>query len=99
MGQETTQLLVEAINNLGAAIEKGVAESYTITGAADWPIIVVLGGVVIALIGFMWVDLKATMKDNRNEWKVDLSKETGLLWSESRAIRKEMKECKEKCCE
>ncbi len=93
MTPEQIQMLIDAINKLVAASTR----QYTITGAADWPLVTVLGGAIVGLVVFMWIDLRSTIKEGRNEWKSELDKEVGLLWSETRKIRQEQKECKEKC--
>ncbi len=88
------------INVLGKLQSELAAQGkYTITGAADWPLLTVVGGAVVALVVFMWLDLKAAIKEGRNEWKAELAKEVNLLWSETRKIREEHKECYEKCVE
>lgn len=37
---------------------------YTLTGAQDWPMLVVMAGMVIALIGLMWADLRSKLTAN-----------------------------------
>ena len=78
------------INKIVSALEKiasAPSAVYTITGAADWPLLVVLGGAVVALICFMWADLRSTMKENRTDAKTDID----TLW-------KAMRECQDDCC-
>jgi len=60
-------------------LERLLARQYTITGAADWPLLLTIGGVLgavlmmlIAIIGFMWRDIRAVVKDNRGEWREEL---------------------------
>ena len=86
--------LVDALNHLAESLTASSVAKYTLTGAQDWPILLVVGALLVAMISFMWVDLKATFKDHKS----DNAKEIDTLWSETRAIRLEMKECKEKCC-
>ena len=71
--------------------------TYTIAGAADYPILMVMGGILVAIIGFMWVDLRATIKDHRVEWESHLTRHcqddkeaVNLLWAETRDIRGEI---------
>lgn len=61
--------------------------SYTITGASDWPILAVVGAIIVALIGAMWSDLRGTIKENKAEAKSDIN----LLWAAQR-------DCQEDCC-
>jgi len=86
--------LVEALNHLAESLKISSVTKYTLTGAQDWPILLVVGALLVAMISFMWVDLKATFKDH----KADNKDEIDTLWNETRSIRQEMKECKEKCC-
>ena len=44
--------------------ENIAAKQYTISQATDWPILVMGGGVIAGLVGFMWRDLKATFNDS-----------------------------------
>ena len=55
---------------------------YTLTDAADWPLLVALAGVIticlgsiIGLLVYIHKDLKMTIKESRCEWKNALSKE------------------------
>lgn len=93
-----------------------ITAKYSLSEATDWPLLLILGGIVVALIGIMWKDLKDTIKSDKTEWKEGLSclkaelkeaisilksetkGELDLLWDESRRMKDEMKECKEKCC-
>ena len=96
MAPESARQIADALNGIASKLSQ---PTYTLTGAADWPILYIVGGIVIVMIGIMWADLRGTIKDNRTEWKADLDKETNILWKETREIRQNMKECKEKCCE
>ena len=95
MTPEQINALIDAVRSL----QGGLSAKYTITGAADWPLVTVLGGAIVALVIFMWLALKATIKDGRHEWKAELEKEVGMLWREARQIREEHKKCYEKCFE
>ena len=88
----------DQVAQLLAMLEKMASRSYTITGAADWQILVVIGAVLMAAIGLMWNDLKVTIKDNRSDWKEELrchkdegAKDIDTLWE---AIRS----CQSDCC-
>lgn len=88
----------EQFQKLLELIERLISKQYTITGAADWPIIVVLGGGLVALIVYMWIDLRSVVKDNRADWRSELAehkqaneKEFDLLW-------KAQHDCQSECC-
>ena len=100
MNPEQVEKLLSTLD----AIAKGIAmpNQYTITGAADWQILVTLGGalgtILLAAIAFMWVDLRSVVKDNRGEWKealdkhkIEADREAGMLWNA-------MRDCKADCC-
>lgn len=96
--------MIEALTELGETIAKSAQAQYTITGAADWPILVALCGIIslflvvlMGMVGSMKSDIIATIKENRQEWREELEKAEGQLWDETRAIRGDMKYCKEKC--
>lgn len=55
---------------------------YTLTDAADWPLLVALAGVIalclgsiIGLLVYIHKDLKLTIKEKAGEWKEGLDKE------------------------
>jgi len=88
----------EQINHLLQLLEKIANHQYTITGAADWPILAAIGAILLALIAMMWSDLRSTIKDNRGEWQVSLTKhevdvdrKLDLLWDA-------MRHCQGDCC-
>ena len=88
------QALLDALNNIATKM----SHSYTITGAADWPILMVAGGLIVAMVAFMWRDLRSLLKENKVEWqkaladhKIDNEKEINNLWSA-------MRDCKDDCC-
>jgi len=69
----------EQFAKLLSLLEKLVSHQYTITGAADWPILASIGGVFIAVLGFMWRDVRASIdkigtaiKESRNESKSEV---------------------------
>ena len=63
----------DQFTQLLAVLTKLSERSYTLTGAADWPILATMAGLLIAVIGWMWVDLKATIREGRQEWKTELT--------------------------
>lgn len=68
-------------------LEKIASRQYTITGASDWPILLVIGGITLALIGAMWTDLRNNIKEQKTENK----EERTLIW-------RAMKDCQDDCC-
>jgi len=101
--QQLEQLLV-ALNRV--ADKMG---NYTITGAADWPILAALCGVIIAMIGYMWHDLKGILKADRASWqgavsdiKIELSNTRRDCFDyaekEDSKIWAAMRDCQADCC-
>lgn len=103
MTPEQTAKLLELLSKIADALS--VPKVYTLTGAADWPLLIVVSGIIalmIAMIGglikYMWVDLRIGLRDNKVEWKAVITElkqeekeEHDLLWS---AIR----DCQSDCC-
>ena len=95
---------VEKLLSTLEAIAKGITmpNQYTITGAADWQILVTLGGalgtILLAAIAFMWVDLRSVGKDNLGEWREALTAYKTEHKEEHDHIREAMREGQEDCC-
>lgn len=68
-------------------LERIASKQYTITGAADWPILLVLGGLLVSVLGFMWHDLRGQLRDHKD----DNEKDIDLIWEQQRR-------CQDKCC-
>lgn len=88
----------EQISQLLNLLERIAARNYTLTGAADWPILVAVGGLLIGIIGMMWADLRTSIKESRREWqeamkehRVENEKNSNILWE---ALR----HCQDDCC-
>lgn len=88
---------VEQTLKLLQRIAETLSGTYTITGAADWPILAALAAVILGLIALMWRDLKATIRDKDDIIRRDLEHEVterkrqdDLLWSG-------MRDCKQEC--
>lgn len=62
-------------------------KQYSLTGASDWPMLVFLVGIIIALIALMWRDLGAKISGDKADNKADHEK----IWSA-------MKDCQDDCC-
>jgi len=91
-------MTAEQFGQLMKLIDKIASNQFTITGAADWPILVVIGGILLTMLMTMWIDLKGSIKEHRGEWRESLKehqaedeKEIQLLWDA-------MKDCKRECC-
>lgn len=88
----------DQIAKLLEVLERIASRQYTLTGASDWPILMAVGGVLVALIGLMWSDLRSSIKEYRTDWKSELAvhkreskEELDLVWS---ALR----DCQNDCC-
>jgi len=73
-------------------------QPYTITGAADWPILVVVGGALIGIIVFMWMDLRASIKDGRVDWRDALKKHEDENEKSFDMIWQAHRDCQADCC-
>lgn len=63
-------------------------QTYTITGAADWPILAFGFGFLVVLIAALWGSVLAAIKTNKGDTERDIDN----LWSG-------MRDCKNDCCE
>lgn len=77
--------LIEALTRVANSLEHGT--SYTLTGAADWSILVtsfsLFSGIIIAMFGIiMWfgkesvTTITRSIKDHRDEWEKHLDRHT-----------------------
>ena len=96
MNPEQTKQFLDVLEKIAAGLSS--QQQYAITGAVDWPILLVIGALLVAAIGAMWADLRATIKEHRGEWYNELqrhnaenTKDFDLVWN---AIR----DCKADCC-
>lgn len=88
----------DQFNQLLAALSKLADRPYTLTGAADWPILAFMLVIFIGVIGWMWRDLKATIKDGRQENKADLSEYKQTHSEEHKNLWQALKDCQGDCC-
>lgn len=95
MTPEQIKMLLEVLNKIAVNLNRG---DYTITGAADWPILLVLGGMILAMVAFMWRDLRSVLRESKEDWrdklhehKSDNEKNFDLLWAAHR-------DCQSECC-
>lgn len=90
---QINQLLM-SLDKISENMGSMVGQQYTLTGAADWPILVALGGLITALVAFMWVDLRSTIREHRSEQKNAMEKEINIVWGEMRRMQRECDDCK-----
>lgn len=85
-----------------ALLEKVINKQFTITGAADWPLLVVLGGLIATLVStlvcLMWRDLKGSIsslkmdfKEELKAYKEDNDKSHDIIWAEIKRIERDFK--------
>jgi len=75
-------------------LERIADRQFTITQAADWPILLFATGIFAAMLGFMWRDLGKKFDshaESLREYKADDVREHDKLWS---ALR----DCQDDCC-
>lgn len=73
----------EQFNIFMSLLERLANRSYTLTDAADWPVLIVVGTALVGLICFMWLDLRSVVKDNKIEAKKDIE----TLWNALRTCQ------------
>ena len=88
----------EQFSQLLAVLRALADKSYTISGAADWPMLLTLGGLLMAAVAAMWADLRSKLTDHRTvavaelkDMKAENEKGHDLLWEAMRA-------CQDDCC-
>ena len=98
-------MTTEQFTSLIGILKQLADQQYTITGAADWPILLMMCGVLGTLmltiggmVAYMWKDIKATIKENRSEWRVELDKEEIERKRQDDMIWSHIRECQEDCC-
>jgi len=90
----TAEQWAQLLNLLGKIAER----QYTLTQASDWPILATMGGVIAALIAFMWVDLRGSMKDGKSEWRQALAEHTATDRAEHEKMWQSQRDCQADCC-
>jgi hypothetical protein len=91
-------MTTEHIQQLLLLLSKIADKPYTITGAADWPILAVVGGILLAVIGAMWADLRAAMKEGREEWRQQLNEVEAKNDRAHDLVWEAMRDCQSDCC-
>lgn len=88
----------EQFNQLLAVLTKLADRTYTLTQAADWPILAIMAGLLLAVISRMWVDLKATIREGRREGKNELAEFKAEHEKEHSRIWQAHRDCQVDCC-
>jgi len=88
----------EQFNQLMLIAERIANKQFAITAAADWPILAAVGAILVAIIGFMWVDLKSVIREGKEEWRTALKESKEENSRDHETIWKAMRDCKEDCC-
>lgn len=100
-------MTAEQVNHLlvmlGKIAEKlSMQPPYTISGAADWPILAFVGGglasVIVTLIAFMWLDLRSVVKEHRGLWRDELDRHDHNNKEQIDHLWAEIRRCQEDCC-
>lgn len=82
-----------------------MTQHYTITGAADWPgiaavfgLVLTGGGVFLAVIAYMWKDLKDTIREDRADLRQRLNQHIEEDKADHDDIWEEIHRCQGDCC-
>ena len=79
-------------HELMVVLKEVATPNFTITSAKDWPLLLVLGGIIVGAIGMMWADLKSSIKDNKREREKSIDD----IWEEIRRCQEHCLLAKEK---
>ncbi|MDD3814445.1 MAG: hypothetical protein PHZ02_07340 [Desulfocapsaceae bacterium] len=88
----------DQFNQLLLLLGKIADKQYTITGATDWPMVYVLGGIFVIVFGGMWVDLRGTIKNNKDEWKSALIAHEQAEEKQFDHVWRSQRDCQSDCC-
>lgn len=77
----------EQFAQLLQALEKIATKTYTLTGAADWPLLLVIGGLLVAVLGAMWHDLRTQLSVHKQDNEKDID-----------TIFEIQRRCQDECC-
>lgn len=92
-------LTPDQFERLMALLEKSAAvQTYTITGAADWPIAAFIVAGMAALLGFMWRDLRSVIRDNKTQWQKDLAEHKEENKEQFDYVWTAIRDCQHECC-
>lgn len=89
----------EQFSQLLSVLEKlTISNQYTLTGAADWPILAALGAIIFTLIVYVWYDLKATIKTDRTDSYIKIKEIEEKHERDMEKIWQAQKDCQHECC-
>jgi len=88
----------EQFTQLLSLLEKLASRQFTIASAADWPILATVGGALVAVIAFMWMELRSVIKDHRGEWRDELEKHREENEKDIKIIWDAYRDCQHECC-
>jgi len=88
--EQFTQLLV--------LLEKLAGKQFTIAGAADRNILATVGGALVAVLAFMWIDLRSAIKEHRGEWREELERHKAENEKDLKIVWDAHRDCQHECC-
>lgn len=92
----------DQFNQLLAVLIKIADKRHAITEAVDWPMLAAMvtlfGGIVIALIGAMWIDLKRGYERQRQCADKDHDLIRKDFEKDIANLKKDIEDCQEDCC-
>jgi len=102
-GSEIMDVSAEQFDKFLKLLELLSVQKYTLTGAADWQILQIVGGGLIGLLfvfmAAMWADIKSTVKGNRTEWISSLKDHVIEQKNDFDEVWTEIRRCQDNCCD
>lgn len=98
MTPEQFEKLLDVLGKLLQNMQHVATRDYTITGSSDWPMLCAIGAILGALVGFMWLDLRGSMRENRQERQKDISDLRQEMKTEDQKIWTAIGHCQDDCC-
>jgi hypothetical protein len=71
---------------------------WTLTSATDWPLLIVIGSLLVGVLVFIWADLKATIREHRGEWREELDRHKVESERAVAQVWTAIKDCQSDCC-
>lgn len=99
----------EQFTQLLAALKGMGPQQYTITGAADWPMLLVIGGMLVGAVAMMWADLRSKLSTHQTDLRAELADLKTTNAKEHDDMKKAntksnddiwaaMRDCQDDCC-
>ena len=79
-------------------LKKLADKQYTISGAADWDMLLAIGGLLMLAIAAMWADLRSKLTEQRNMATSDIHEFKATNKGEHDTIWEAMRACQDDCC-